>query len=473
MKALARMVYAPVLGLLLVFSTASAQNQEAAFSQAELDQMLAPIALYPDVLLSQVLMASTYPLEVVEAARWSRANSRLEGADAVEAVADRDWDASVKALTAFPDLLARMSDDLNWISRLGDAYLLQEDAVADTIQGLRQRAEDAGSLDSLDYTRAYRDDGMIVIEPRDPRIIYVPYYRPALVYGGWWHPGYDPVYWAPPPVYYYSSVFYWGAAVRLSSGFFYSNFDWHRRHIVIVNVNRQHAHHPRYRRDWDHARVDGRYRWRHDAKHRRGVTYRNSAPDRDYRRSGNAGITQRHAGRPQGQRERDAGSTNRRPHASSLDHGSRRYSGATPQRGRPDRQTRRDDSGRQSGSSAFHARQRQASRDWRQRRGTSIQSRPGNGTSARTEARRPPASVGSDRRNTARKTVPAWHRGNGNNRDAGNRSAGAGRQSAQGSADRRSQARGGVDRGSSFKRHRGVDRSAERSRRGNGRGVNR
>src|SRR6056297_3637608 len=121
-----------------------ASTAEAGFSEAELDQLLAPIALYPDALLSQVLIAATYPLEIVSAARWSRDNPDLDGENAVAAVADRDWDPSVKALVAFPDLLARLDQDLEWTRNLGDAVLLQEQDVMDSIQFLRARAGRAG-----------------------------------------------------------------------------------------------------------------------------------------------------------------------------------------------------------------------------------------------------------------------------------------------------------------------------------------
>ncbi len=127
---------------LLAFQPAaySQDNAGPAFTQQELDQMLAPIALYPDPLLSQILMASTYPLEVVEAARWSRAHSGLRGDRAVRAAADQDWDPSVKSLVAFPQILAMMDQRLEWTERLGDAFLAQEPAVMDSVQVLRQRA---------------------------------------------------------------------------------------------------------------------------------------------------------------------------------------------------------------------------------------------------------------------------------------------------------------------------------------------
>src|SRR5690242_21301783 len=143
--------------IVLLFSVSIAFAQttppappNAAATQPELDQMLAPIALYPDSLLSQILMASTYPLEVVEAARWSRANPGLKGEDAVDAVEQRDWDPSVRSLAAFPQVLAMMDQQIEWTARLGDVFIAQEPQVMETVQNLRQRAYQAGNLRSTE-----------------------------------------------------------------------------------------------------------------------------------------------------------------------------------------------------------------------------------------------------------------------------------------------------------------------------------
>jgi len=202
--------------------SALAQNQPA-FTQQQLDQMLAPIALYPDPLLSQVLMASTYPLEVVEAARWSKAHPGLEGDDAVRAVAQQSWDPSVKSLVAFPQVLAWMDESLDWTSNLGDAFLAQETQVMETVQTLRQRAQAAGALRSDDRNRIVSEAGAIAVVPASPQIIYVPYYDPLVVYGPWWWPAYPPVHWRPWPDYYarpgYAAGYYWGPGIRISAGF--------------------------------------------------------------------------------------------------------------------------------------------------------------------------------------------------------------------------------------------------------------
>lgn len=244
----------------------------AAYSQAELDQMLAPIALYPDPLLSQVLMASTFPHEVAEAARWSRAHAGVTGDAAVRMVQDQDWDPSVKSLVAFPQVLARMDENPEWTRRLGDAFIVQEPVVMETIQGLRQRAQDAGQLASDDRLRVVRRAQSIVIEPASPQYVYVPYYDPWIVYGPWWWPAYPPIVWAPWPGYVrayrpgLSVGFWWGAPVGVSVGFFFGGVDWPRRQVSVVRVDNYYVRPVVANRQV----VVTPGRWRHDYWLRRG-----------------------------------------------------------------------------------------------------------------------------------------------------------------------------------------------------------
>jgi hypothetical protein len=267
--------FKPWLARLLVLALASSAafaQERAPFRQEELDQMLAPIALYPDPLLSQILMASTYPLEVVQASRWSRANPGPRGQDAVRAVERMDWDPSVKSLTAFPQVLSMMDERIDWTERLGEAFLSQQADVMDAVQGLRRRAEAAGNLDTNDRMRVSNRDGAIYIDPPAREIVYVPYYNPVVVYGPWWWPAYPPVYWAPPAAYYvvpgYRPAFLWGNGIFISAGFFFGHADWPRHHITVVRngvVNHTTlVTQPR-------TRVD----WQHDPAHRRGVAFRN------------------------------------------------------------------------------------------------------------------------------------------------------------------------------------------------------
>ena len=259
--------------LLLVFSifVRAAEPAEPEdvplFTQAELDQMLAPVALYPDELLSQVLMAATYPLEVVEATRFARAHPELKGQDAVRAAKDRPWDPSVKAMLAFPQILDRMDQDLDWTRRLGDAFLAQQEQVMDTVQALRKRADEAGNLKETEHVRVVREERTIIVRNRYPDVVYVPYYDPTLIYGSWWWPDYQPVRWSPWTGYrYYSgySGFFWGPSIVVGHGFFFSHYDWRDRYVRIVEVPPFYYRHP----------PPPRYRWEHEYRHRKGVPYR-------------------------------------------------------------------------------------------------------------------------------------------------------------------------------------------------------
>jgi Protein of unknown function (DUF3300) len=287
MKALAKLLWTWLWILPLCVSVAFAQTNPPApeghvYTEAELDQMLAPIALYPDPLLSQILMAATYPLEVVQAARWSRANSALKGDAAVRAVDDRDWDPSVKSLVAFPQILNMMDTKLEWTERLGDAFLAQEAQVMGSVQRLRGKAYAAGNLQSTPEQRVENEDGNIAIEPSNPTVVYVPYYDPQLVYGPWWWPAYPPVYWAPWPGYYVSPGFVgitWGIGIGVGVNFFFGAWDWPHRYIRIVDA-----------RPFYYHRVHGRPLppekiWRHDPEHRRGVPYRSPVVRERFRRT--------------------------------------------------------------------------------------------------------------------------------------------------------------------------------------------
>ena len=167
-------VLAVVATLLCVAGNAHAQR---IFNQAELDAMLAPIALQSDGVITQILIASTYPDQVAEAARWSRANPHLSGDVAVRAVQNEPWDPAVKALVAFPDLLARMDESPQWLQDLGEAFVNQEVHVMDTVQTLRQRAQAAGHLSSNDQQVVYPQGEAIVVYPRT-HYVYVNYYDP-------------------------------------------------------------------------------------------------------------------------------------------------------------------------------------------------------------------------------------------------------------------------------------------------------
>ncbi len=264
---------APLLGAL---RSAYAQDTAKPFKPEELDQMLAPLALYPDALLAQTLMAASYPLEVVDAARWSKANPTLKGDAAVAAVKDKSWDVSVKSLTAFPQVLVQMSDHLDWMQKVGDAMVAQQQDVADSIQRLRARAADAGNLTSgkeqTVTTQGAGADRTIVIAPTNPEVVYVPAY-PSSVYGEWPNTAYPPTYYPPPPGYGYGSALarglLFGVGVAATSALF-GGWNWGRGNSYVnVNVNRA----VNIDRNFNTANINNGA-WQHDAAHRKGVAYR-------------------------------------------------------------------------------------------------------------------------------------------------------------------------------------------------------
>lgn len=260
------------LAILLLSACASQAQSRSSNSEAELDQMLAPIALYPDSVLTHVLIASTYPLEIVQAARWLERNPDLRGEDAVEAVQGQDWDPSVQALVAFPQLVQRLNDDLQWTQRLGEIFLADEPALLASIQRLRQRAYAQGSLQQMEHVVVEREREVIVIEPARREVIYVPYYDTRVVYGNWWWPAYPPLYWYEPVGHRSRVSFYWSSGYHVRPAFYFSVFDWHRHHVIVHH----HYYHkpPRYYPKRQH--FHNAPRWQHDHYHRRGVHYRHS-----------------------------------------------------------------------------------------------------------------------------------------------------------------------------------------------------
>ena len=183
----------------VAYAQSSQQSGAAQLSQAQLSALVAPIALYPDSLVSQVLMASTYPLEVAEASSWQKANSGLKGNALNQALQQQTWDASVKSLVSFPPVLNMMGSELSWTQNLGNAVLAQQSDVMNAIQALRAKAQQSGALQSnTQQTVSGGGSAPIVIQPANPQVVYVPAYNPAVVYGGWPYPAYPPYTYYPP-----------------------------------------------------------------------------------------------------------------------------------------------------------------------------------------------------------------------------------------------------------------------------------
>ena len=269
------MLFAVMLCLLL----GTAQAEDATFSEAELDQMLAPIALYPDSLLAQILMACTYPADVAEAVQWSKDNPDQQGDVAVDAVQDKSWDPSVMSLAAFPQVLTMMGEQPDWVQNVGDAFLADSEGVMDTVQNLRTKAKDEGNLETTEQQTVTvqepsSTETIIIIEPADPQIIYVPSYNPTVIYGTWWWPHYTPWYYRP-----YGYGF--GTAVVRGIGFgigigitnaLWGGCHWGRgRGSVNINVNRY--NNVNVNRNKMNA-GKGNSNWKHNSNNRRGVPYK-------------------------------------------------------------------------------------------------------------------------------------------------------------------------------------------------------
>jgi Protein of unknown function (DUF3300) len=195
----------------------SAENSnQQTLKPEQLDALVAPIALYPDTLLAQVLMASTYPLEVVQAERWVTDHKSLQGDQLKKEVEKQGWDDSVKSLIATPSVLTMMSKRVDWAQKLGDAVLAQQPDVMDAIQRLRSKAYATEKLRSTKEQKVtVRQEGnrqVVAIEPTNPGSVYVPYYDPAVVYGEWPYPDYPPYYWYPEPGYIASGFIATGIA---------------------------------------------------------------------------------------------------------------------------------------------------------------------------------------------------------------------------------------------------------------------
>ena len=203
---------------------AQSEGGDKPFKQEELDQLVAPIALYPDSLLAQVFMASTYPLEVVLAGRWVKANQKLKGDALTAALEKEDWDPSVKSLVNFPQVLDMMNEKLDWTQKLGDAFLAQEKDVMDTVQKLRLKAYGEGNLKTSEQQKVVVEEETktIIIEPANPQVVYVPTYNPTVVYGAWPYPSYPPYYYYPPGYVPGAALFSFGVGVAMGAAWGYA-----------------------------------------------------------------------------------------------------------------------------------------------------------------------------------------------------------------------------------------------------------
>lgn len=270
-----------------VFAQSPEKAPSKVFSQEQLDQLLAPVALYPDDLLTQLLMASTYPLEVVKANSWVKQNKELKGDALTKALEKQEWDPSVKSLVNFPQVLQMMTDKIDWTQKIGDAFLAQQKDVLDTVQKLRKKAYDSGNLTSGKEQKVAVDNStqVIVIQPANPEVIYVPSYNPTVVYGVWAYPAYPPYYVYPAP--YAGAAFFTGVAVGVAWGYAWGHCDYHGGSVNInynqnTNINKNIDRGKYAQQQPARGGASGSGKWQHDPSHRQGVAYRDTATAKQY-----------------------------------------------------------------------------------------------------------------------------------------------------------------------------------------------
>jgi uncharacterized membrane protein YgcG len=292
-------------------------NRTPPFKKEELEAILAPIALYPDALLAQIFMASTYPLEIVEAARWSKEHPDVKGDAVAGAVQSQSWDPSVKSLVAFPTVLEKMNEKIDWTQKLGDAFLAQQKEVMQAVQVLRNKAKETGNLKSTKEVTVKEEPApagspapqTIIIESPDPEVVYVPSYNPTVVYGAWAYPYYPP-YAYYPPAYYGGAMFWSFTAGVIVGGAIWGNCNWGGNDVNIDidrqnNFNRNEINHNRNSNNTGNRTGDragntsasnragnNKQSWSHNADHRKGVGYKDSATQQKFNRGSTQQATQ-------------------------------------------------------------------------------------------------------------------------------------------------------------------------------------
>jgi hypothetical protein len=250
------------------------QQQAAKLSQAQLEALVAPIALYPDPLVSQVLMASTYPLEVAEASNWIKANNKLKGDALNKALQQQTWDASVKSLTSFPPVLEMMGTQLSWTQQLGNAVLAQQSEVMNAIQALRTKAKQSGSLQSNSQqtvtTQGSGSTQTIIIQPANPQVVYVPSYNPEVVYGAWAYPTYPPYAYYPPGYVAGTALLSFGVGMAVGAAL-WGGCHWgggYGGSSLTVNNNNFNNFNHNTNSNWSGNRSGGSSNWQSDAQRR-------------------------------------------------------------------------------------------------------------------------------------------------------------------------------------------------------------
>ncbi len=267
-------------------AAAQQEKQAPKLSADQIDSLVAPIALYPDPLLSQTLVASTYPLELIQAQQWLKKNSSLKGDALTQAVEKQDWDPSVQAMAAFPDLVKRMTEDITWTTNLGNAFLAQQEDVMDSVQRLRLKAKEAGKLATSEQqtvtTKVVETKTIVVIQPVSTQVVYVPTYSPTVIWGPMYYP-YPPIYY--PPYYAGAALFTFGVGVAIGAsmhgGWGYGCGWGHGGgNTVVINNNNTYVKNSNTKNNVNVNNTTSN--WQHNSQHRGGAPYADKSTANKY-----------------------------------------------------------------------------------------------------------------------------------------------------------------------------------------------
>ena len=368
----------------------------------QLDSLVAPIALYPDPLLAQVLAASTYPLEIIQLQQWLEKNKNLKDQALVDAVAKQPWDPSVQAMAALPDVVKRLADDIQWTTDLGNAFLAQQSDVMDAVQRMRSKAKDTGNLKSNEQmtveTKIVENKSVVVIEQSSPDVVYVPSYNPTVVYGAPVYP-YPPIYYPPPGYYAAGMALSFGVGVAMGaawSGGWGWGSSWGGNNDITIN------NHNNFNRN---ANVNGGNRtnnigsgnrggnsnWQHNPQHRGGAPYSNRATAGKY---GGTARGDSMANRQANARERQQSGVSSRASGGASNLGANRSgdrAGNRPTAGTSDRSANRGGGGDRVGNRSVSPSSNGISR------GGAFGGSAGSGSRARTSSSRGASSMGGSR----------------------------------------------------------------------------
>lgn len=310
-------------------SVAQAQEQQPAgateqqapkIPNDQLDSLVAPIALYPDPLLAQVLAASTYPLEIIQLQQWLAQHKDLKDKALTDAVMKQPWDPSIQSMAALPDVVKRLSDDIQWTTDLGNAVLAQQSDVMDAVQRMREKAKEKGNLKSTEQmkveTKVVESKSVIVIEQSKPEVVYVPSYDPVVVYGAPPYP-YPPITYPPPGYYAAGMAISFGVGMAIGAawggGGWCCNSGWGGNNTININNNNNYVNNSNRQNISNSGnrtgnRTGSNNNWQHNAQHRGGTPYSNRTTANQYGGTARGdSASSRQANAQQNQRQRGGG----------------------------------------------------------------------------------------------------------------------------------------------------------------------